>query len=132
MAACRVGSSEAPREEACNETPARDRWPEDYGLARGQKEIWLIDNGVAHGVGAKRKVGWRVIGAVESLEVKAQRLDGPESFAMTIADRVAPNGRDRYPTYWDSVSFLTFPAAGCWAWDLTAGEKQERITLHVR
>lgn len=119
-------------ETTCNETPAQDRWPEDYAWARGQKDIWLVDSGGAHGVGARRKVAWRVVGAVNRLDVKAKRRDGPETFELTLKDRVAPNGRDDYPQYWDAVSYLTFPVAGCWELHLEAGEKNERIMLHVR
>ncbi|HYG56907.1 MAG TPA: hypothetical protein VD902_02400 [Symbiobacteriaceae bacterium] len=116
----------------CDETPAQDRWPEDYGLARGEGEIWLVDSGGAHEAGAQRKVGWRVVRAAGRLVVKARRLDGTDTFEMAITQRVAPNGRDQYPMYWDAVSYLTFPSAGCWELTLQAGERTERITLNVR
>lgn len=131
-AGCRVTSpAPAAAGHSCQETPAQDRWPEDYGLARGQDRIWLIDNGRVHRAGEQAKVGWRVVGAVDSLVVTGRSQDSDETVQFTLRDRVMPNGRDGYPTYWDAVSYLSFPASGCWSMDLRAGGQSEQIVLKV-
>lgn len=128
LAGCSFASKASPA--VCVETPAQDRWPEVYGPARGVKDIWLVGHG---GVDPERpaKVAWRVVGPAQELKVDAKRLDGAGAFSFTVKGRVAPNGDDQYPTYWDSVSYLTFPAPGCWQLTMQAAGKKERITLDV-
>lgn len=129
-----AGCTSASRQPtaACEQTPAQRKWPTEYGDARGTKEIWLIDNGGGHQAGQQRKVAWRVVGPTERLSVTAERPDGQDSFTLTIRDRVYPNGQDRYPDYWDSVSYLKFPSPGCWRLSLQAGTKAEQIILDVK
>lgn len=116
----------------CPETPAQDRWPEIYAPARGQKDVWLVDSGRTYTVNELSKVAWRVVGPADVLGITGRRTDGGDSFfEMRITGTVQPNGRNHRPEYWDGVSYLVFPSAGCWELTLTAGGKEELITVRA-